>query len=52
MDKTLDGLLRQELAALDASSRRRSLRALAMSDGRLHDANGRPLIDVSSNDYL
>jgi len=48
----VDNLLRQELAALDAGSRRRRLRALRIVDGRLHDAGGRALIDVSSNDYL
>ena len=52
MDKSLDALLREELAALDAGSRRRRLRAVAVAGGRLQDANGRPLIDVSSNDYL
>ncbi|MCX7165785.1 MAG: 8-amino-7-oxononanoate synthase [Rhodocyclales bacterium] len=52
MDKSLDALLRQELAALDAGTRRRRLRTLGVVDGRLHDANGRALIDVSSNDYL
>jgi 8-amino-7-oxononanoate synthase len=52
VDESLDSLLRRELAALDAGSRRRRLRALGISDGRLHDGGGRVLIDVSSNDYL
>ncbi|MBK9019027.1 MAG: 8-amino-7-oxononanoate synthase [Sulfuritalea sp.] len=45
-------MLQQELATLDAGSRRRRLRAVGYSEGRLHDASGRPLTDVSSNDYL
>ena len=52
MDKFLDGILCMDLAALDAGSRRRRLRALGIVNGRLHDAGGRLLIDVSSNDYL
>lgn len=52
MKRTLDALLQQELAALDAGSRRRRLRAVGYGDGRLRDASGRPLTDVSSNDYL
>ena len=52
MDPTLDTLLQQELAALDAAHRRRRLRALSCVDGRLQDASGRSLIDTSSNDYL
>jgi 8-amino-7-oxononanoate synthase len=52
VDESLDSLLRRELTALDAGSRRRRLRALGISDGRLHDGGGRVLIDVSSNDYL
>jgi 8-amino-7-oxononanoate synthase len=52
MDSTLDTLLLQQLAALDAAHRRRRLRALSWGDGRLQDASGRILIDVSSNDYL
>lgn len=52
MDSTLDILLQQELAALDAVHRRRRLRALSCVDGRLQDASGRILIDTSSNDYL
>jgi 8-amino-7-oxononanoate synthase len=52
MDSTLDTLLQQKLAALDAAHRRRRLRALSCVDGRLQDASGRVLIDTSSNDYL
>ncbi|MDO8448930.1 MAG: 8-amino-7-oxononanoate synthase [Rhodoferax sp.] len=52
MDSSLDTLLLQQLAALDAAHRRRRLRALSWEDGRLQDANGRTLIDASSNDYL
>ncbi|MBI5109881.1 MAG: 8-amino-7-oxononanoate synthase [Rhodocyclales bacterium] len=52
MDPSLDALLHQELAKLDAASLRRRLRALRAGDGRLQDANGRTLIDISSNDYL
>ena len=52
MKKSLDALLQQELAALDAGSLRRRLRGVAYGDGRLRDMNGRPLTDVSSNDYL
>lgn len=52
MKKSFDALLQQELAALDAGSRRRRLRAVGYGAGRLRDASGRPLADVSSNDYL
>ncbi|MBN8475102.1 8-amino-7-oxononanoate synthase [Sulfuritalea sp.] len=52
MKGSLDALLQQELAALDAGARRRRLRALVCDEGRLRDAQGRALIDVSSNDYL
>ncbi len=52
MDSTLDTLLLQQLAALDAAHRRRRLRALSWVDGQLQDASGRILIDASSNDYL
>ncbi|MBI5792824.1 MAG: 8-amino-7-oxononanoate synthase [Rhodocyclales bacterium] len=45
-------MLQTELAVLDAGSRRRRLRAVGYVDGRLRDANGRSLTDVSSNDYL
>jgi 8-amino-7-oxononanoate synthase len=50
--KSFDALLQTELAVLDAGSRRRRLRAVGYGDGRLRDTNGRPLTDVSSNDYL
>ena len=52
MDSTLDTLLQQQLAALDATHRRRRLRALSWVGGQLQDASGRILIDASSNDYL
>ena len=52
MKESLDALLQQELAALDAGSRRRRLRAVGYGDGCLRDMDGRPLTDVSSNDYL
>lgn len=52
MDSTLDSLLLQQLAALDVAHRRRRLRPVSWVDGRLRDAGGRILIDVSSNDYL
>ena len=52
MDRSLDHLLLQELATLEAVARRRRLRALSVVNGRLQDANGRDLIDASSNDYL
>jgi len=52
MDSTLDTLLLQQLATLDAAHRRRRLRALSWVNGRLQDASGRALIDASSNDYL
>ena len=52
MDSTLDTLLQQKLAALDAAHRRRRLRPVSCLDGRMRDAGGRLLIDASSNDYL
>ena len=52
MDRSLDRLLQRELAALDSGTRLRRLRAVGFADGRLQDADGRPLIDISSNDYL
>ena len=52
MHSTLDILLQQQLAALDAAHRRRRLRPFSWVDGRLRDAGGRVLIDASSNDYL
>ena len=52
MDKTLNTELLATLDALDALNRRRQLRALEWHDGRLLGSDGRPLIDVCSNDYL
>ncbi|MFH1872116.1 MAG: 8-amino-7-oxononanoate synthase [Pseudomonadota bacterium] len=52
MDRSLDQLLQEELAALQAGARRRRLRPLQMVGGRLQDAQGRALIDAASNDYL
>ena len=52
MDKTLNTELLATLDALDARNRRRQLRALEWNDGRLLGSDGRPLIDVCSNDYL
>ena len=52
MASPLDTLLLQQLAALDAVHRRRRLRPVSWVGGQLRDANGRALIDVSSNDYL
>ena len=52
MKPGFDALLRQELAALDGAGRLRRLRALGTGEGGLRDAQGRPLVDVSSNDYL
>lgn len=48
----LDARLGAELAQLEAVHRRRRLRAWRVRDGLLTDADGRPLIDASSNDYL
>ncbi|MDK9713442.1 MAG: 8-amino-7-oxononanoate synthase [Sulfuritalea sp.] len=52
MDAELDALLRTRLAELDAAHRLRRLRPWHWGDGSLHDADGRALIDASSNDYL
>lgn len=52
MDKAFDDLLREELAALEARAQRRRLRGFGVVDGGLCDAQGRPLVDLSSNDYL
>lgn len=52
MNPSLDQWLQQDLSGLEAGARRRRLRALNPIDGRLQDAQGRVLIDASSNDYL
>lgn len=52
MSHSLEQALTTQLSALDAQSRRRTLRPLAWRDGHLRDAQGRALIDASSNDYL
>jgi len=52
MDATLDTLLGARLAALSEAKRLRRLRPWHWQDGQLRDANGRGLIDASSNDYL
>ena len=52
MDASLDILLRERLVALNEANRLRRLRPWHWSKGELHDADGRSLIDASSNDYL
>ena len=52
MSHAFEDSLRAELAGLEAASQRRRLRSLSLIDGVLNDTNGRPLVDVSSNDYL
>jgi 8-amino-7-oxononanoate synthase len=52
MDPSLDILLRERLVALNEANRLRRLRPWHWSKGELHDADGRSLIDASSNDYL
>ncbi|MDO8787863.1 MAG: 8-amino-7-oxononanoate synthase [Sulfuritalea sp.] len=52
MDASLDTLLQGSLAALSEANRLRRLRPWHWHNGTLHDANGRALIDASSNDYL
>ncbi|MDP2823567.1 MAG: 8-amino-7-oxononanoate synthase [Sulfuritalea sp.] len=52
MDRSIDRLLQQELAALSEANRLRRLRPWHWQQGRLHDADGRKLIDAASNDYL
>lgn len=47
-EEALDATLRQ----LDSQNRRRRLRSVALPGARLVLADGRSLIDVSSNDYL
>ncbi len=52
MDSAFDDLLRRELEALDARAQRRRLRSFGVIEGGLCDGNRRPLVDLSSNDYL
>ena len=52
MDANLDRLLQAELAQLDAGRLRRRLRPWHWHRGHLVGADGRRLIDASSNDYL
>ena len=52
MDADLDRLLQAGLAQIDAAGLRRRLRPWHWHNGALHDADGRALIDASSNDYL
>ena len=52
MDPDLDTLLQARLAGLSAAKRLRRLRPWHWHNGTLHDADGRALIDASSNDYL
>lgn len=52
MDASLDRLLQDELDRLAAIDRRRRLRPVQWHADGMHDAAGRPLIDVCSNDYL
>ncbi|MDP2133232.1 MAG: 8-amino-7-oxononanoate synthase, partial [Sulfuritalea sp.] len=52
MDANLDHLLQAGLAQLDAGRLRRRLRPWHWHRGHLVGADGRQLIDASSNDYL
>jgi 8-amino-7-oxononanoate synthase len=52
MDPSLDRLLQERLDRLDRDALRRRLRPWHWRDGELHAADGRVLIDASSNDYL
>lgn len=52
MDASLDILLRARLAALREANRLRRLRPWHWHEGELRNADGRALIDASSNDYL
>ena len=52
MDPSLDILLRERLVALNEANRLRRLRPWHWSKGELRNADGRRLIDASSNDYL
>lgn len=52
MDADLDRLLQTDLARIDAAGLRRHLRPWHWGNGKLQAADGRALIDASSNDYL
>lgn len=52
MDATLDSLIQRQLDALSAAQRLRRLRPMHWQNGHLTTADGRPLLDASSNDYL
>lgn len=52
MDPSLDTLFQERLTALAKAKRLRGLRPWHWHDGQLRDADGRALIDASSNDYL
>jgi 8-amino-7-oxononanoate synthase len=52
MDAELDRLLQTDLGRIDAAGLRRRLRPWHWGNGELHAADGRALIDASSNDYL
>ncbi|MCX7148924.1 MAG: 8-amino-7-oxononanoate synthase [Rhodocyclales bacterium] len=52
MDASLDALLTAHLAELARTNRLRRLRPWHWHSGELRDADGRILIDASSNDYL
>ncbi len=52
MDADLDRLLQADLDRIDAAGLRRRLRPWHWGNGELQAADGRALIDASSNDYL
>lgn len=52
MDAELDRLLQADLGRIDVAGLRRRLRPWHWSNGELQAADGRALIDASSNDYL
>lgn len=52
MDADLDRLLQTDLDRIDAAGLRRRLRPWHWGNGALQAADGRALIDASSNDYL
>ena len=52
MNPGLDPLLQARLAALNEADHLRRLRPWHWQQGKLRDAEGRALIDASSNDYL